>query len=139
MPLSVPAMWDITWGRGDSKLPPVEYQRIERITRALFDLQFKYQVTPQDYHTVNDHEFLRKLDFINEDLGSKALTFTWLMNFADVSFEQIFDKVGQSLDDTVVYCNNAGVNCTNMKPVKSGNFPRCFEYATLENRADGMW
>ncbi len=81
-------------------------------------------------------DLLEKLIFIRGELGRKPLTFTLLRNIHNTTFDQIFDELGPSLEDTIRYCTNAGITCAHIMKMHSALFPKCFVYATQENKSN---
>ena len=83
-----------------------------------------------------DSDLLGKLIYIKGELGRKPLTFTLLRNIHNTTFDQIFDELGPSLEDTIRYCTNAGITCANITKIHSALFPKCFVYSTQENKSN---
>ncbi len=90
--------------------------------------EINYDLIGHDNDTLID-----KLVTIADQLGSRALVFTLLRNTPNFTFDQIFEAVGPSLENTVVFCSDAGMNCTNITKFKAGHFSKCFDYATSQN------
>ena len=95
--------------------------------------QIRHRLFESPKQTINS-DLLKKLIFIKGEMGRKPLTFTLLRNVPNTTFEQIFEELGPSLEDTIRYCKNAGMRCSNITKVHSALFPKCFVYATQENK-----
>ena len=150
MPLSVPVMWNIANGEDFSEF--MEYKVIQQLSNSILELET--QASEEKWRRINANEYfydledgetdnvqnglgnntlVDKLVSIVDQLGSRALLFTLLRNTPNITFGEIFEKVGPDLDNTVVYCSNAGMNCTNVTKFHAGQFSKCFDYSTSQN------
>ncbi len=105
---------------------------------CVLDRQSKQCTTEFNNESIENPELLRKLTAINDDLADHTLVYTLLKNVPNMTFEQLFEELGPSIQDTIIYCNNAGTICKNMTKVDTGYFPKCFTYATQDNISEIM-
>ena len=125
--------------REKMKIP--EYEALVHVVDKLSVLQTnteRYILNNEDkFANENDRDtnarMLNKLYLIWDDLGSKTLTYSLLRTIPNTTFENIFKKVGQRVDDTIRYCSNDGKNCKTFTEVNPSLFPKCFDYDTQEH------
>ncbi len=85
-------------------------------------------------------DLLDRLCSIREDLTSRAVTLGLLRNMPNETFDDIIDRLGSSLDDTVTHCTNGGIKCQNIREVHLASyFPKCFDYSTQENKESNIF
>ncbi len=77
-------------------------------------------------------EMFDKLFFIKDLMNTRDVAFAILNSLPNTTFEDLFDDLGPSLDETVRHCSNGGIKCTNITERHTGHFPKCFEYASSE-------
>ncbi len=127
--LSVPMVWrDLV---GENPLPKTTLSIFSAIYGSTNDLADLISSDQFDNEVAN-HPLLMKLISIKEGIPSNLVAFPLFGNIQDMTFEEIFDDLGQHWEDTIRYCSNAGMNCTNITKTYSGEFPNCFVYDTKE-------
>ena len=117
------------------------YNAITAVTsRLLCVLDEKTQTctTEFDYDSIENPDLLKKLLAVNDYLADHTLVYTLLKNVPNVTFEKLYKDLGPHIQDSIVYCKNAGRVCKNMDKLDTGLFPKCFTYKTQENKSDTL-
>ncbi len=130
-------MWNLAQPEGHSS-PSEEYDTLQNMTSALVSL---HQVMSDLRDSViGGGRIIENLQLYNNiqaiwykiGLDGKGILFTLLKKTPNMTFDQIFDKVGGNLNDIIEDCWTEGIECNSFSPttMSSGLFPRCFRYAT---------
>ncbi len=81
-----------------------------------------------------DKDLIHNLQAAGNMMSSKSVMYTLLHNIPNKTFNDIFASVGARLEHTILYCNNAGSKCNNIKRMHTSLFPVCFQYNMLDSR-----
>ncbi len=122
-PFSVPTMWNLVQSQTHQS-PSPEFDKMIAVSKAVTYLL--------NIESGKNPELRKKFDAIDHKLMAKSVLLTLLRNIPNMTFDQIFDKLGSKKNDIINYCRN-GIkqkNCTNITEISFSQFPKCFQYAT---------
>ncbi len=141
LPLSVPMMWQILLNleksHADTLTPFGNYLLITAKTFRLEDAASQVcrpDLEPEVRSSINESGYADVVDnlcSIKEELGSRSVALGLLRNVPNATFNELFETLGPSLEDTVKYCSNGGANCNNMTTLFPSHFPKCFAHNTV--------
>ncbi len=146
MPFSVPTMWNLAKNELDLPTSSSEYKAVKTtidsihaLAEVLADYLESVPMSADSGNNPSDHDNASgpaKISAASEflDEQGKVVMFSLLGNVPNMTFSQIFKKVGPSLQDTIRYCHNDKKECHDILPTHSVLFPTCFEYNTLGDR-----
>ncbi len=129
-PFSVPTMWNLVQPEGHPS-PSEEYDRVKRLSSALSSLGEVMTYVSGEGRTIENLQLYKNVKSTWFRIADKDILFTLLTNTPNMTFDQIFDKVGGNQDDIIKECLTGRIMCNNFKPtaISSRLFPRCFQYA----------
>ncbi len=127
-------MWQLSQPPGNLSHSK-EYDRLQNMYSALSSLQKVTTVftsAPWKEKIIENLQLHDNILHTWASIDRKNMLFPLLKNMPNMTFDQIFDKVGGRQDDIIQDCLMGGILCNNFKPItiSSGLFPRCFRYAT---------
>ncbi len=129
---SIPTMWNLVQPEG-GKSPSPEYERLKATSSQIYDLILRMMyVRNKDESKIDDLTLYHNVKYTIAEMMRKSmlLSFTLLKNTPNMSFEQIFDKLGEDKDNIIHACQNGLAKCKDFTQFSSGQFPRCFRYGT---------
>ncbi len=122
-PFSIPTMWNFVQTEEHPSPSPEfdKFKAVSNVLRNLLAMNFE-----------NNSEFETKFETIGPKLYAMSSLFTLLRNIPNMTFDQIFDKLGPKKNDTIELCTKGIKNkkCTNITEISFSQFPKCFQYAT---------